>query len=92
MLVIPLYILLILYALFLLVFITFFFINLIHIVSTGTTTVGSFFVTLLVISFSAVTMLATWKYLPSADWKEPLISFDISSLTNIFQSGNGQYF
>jgi hypothetical protein len=47
---------------------------------------------LLVISFSTITMFATWKYLPPADWKEPLISFDISSLTNIFQSGNEQYF
>lgn len=87
MLVIPLYTLLIVYAIFLIVFFTFFVINFWHIFLTGTTTFNSFVVTFLVLALSVFTLFGTWYFLQDIQWHEPLISLDIPSLTNIFKSG-----
>ncbi len=92
MLTIPLYILLIIYAIFLIVFFTFFVINLFHIIFTGTNTFTSFIATVLVISLSVLTLYTTWYYLQNTDWTQSVTIFDASWATSLFKSGNGQYF
>lgn len=92
MLIIPLYTLLIIYAVFLLVFFTFFTINVWHIFFTGTNTFNSFLVTLIVVALSAATLFGTWYFLQGVDWQQPLINLNLGSVTNIFQSGSGEYF
>lgn len=92
MLVIPLYILLIIYAIFLFVFFTFFTINIWHIFFTGTNTFNSFLVTFIVLALSAFTLFGTWYFLQGIDWQQPLITLNIESITGLFQSGGGDYF
>lgn len=92
MIIVPLYFLLILYGVFLLVFFTFFFINFFHIILTGTTTFKSFLVTCIVIAASALTFYGTWYYLQGINWTETLFTLNLGSITNLFQSGNGEYF
>lgn len=92
MLIIPLYTLLIIYAVFLFVFFTFFTINIWHIFFTGTNTFNSFLVTLIVFALSVFTLFGTWYFLQSVDWQQPLITLNIESVTGLFQSGGGEYF
>jgi hypothetical protein len=92
MLIIPLYYLLVLYAIFLIVFFTFFAINFSHIILTGTTTFGSFITTFIIIAASVLTLYGTWYYLQGIDWREPLFTLNFSSISNLFHSGDGQYF
>ncbi len=87
MLVIPLYTLLIVYAIFLLVFFTFFIINFWHIFLTGTTNFNSFVVTLLVIILTVLTFYGTWYFLRGTDWQQPLFTLNLSNFSNLFQPG-----
>ncbi len=89
---IPLYILLIAYAIFLIIFFVFFITNLLHIVLTGTTTFTSFIATFIVAALSAVTIYATWYYLQNTDWMQPITIFNTGWLGSLFKSGSGQYF
>ncbi len=92
MLTLPLYILLIAYAIFLIIFFIFFIINLLHIVLTGTTTFTSFIVTFLIMALTAFTIYGTWYYLQNTDWQQSVTLFDASWITSLFKSGGGQYF
>lgn len=92
MLIIPLYTLLIIYAIFLVVFFTFFAINFFHIILTGTTTLGSFIITFIIMALSVLTFYSTWYYLQNINWQQPLFTLNFSYFTNLFNSGNGQYF
>ncbi len=92
MLIIPLYTLFIAYAIFLLIFLTFFFINLWHIFFTGTTTFQSFIATFIVAALSILTIFATGYFLQNIDWQQPFFIFNIGSITNLFHSGGAQYF
>ncbi len=92
MLIIPLYTLLIIYAIFLIVFLTFFAINFFHIILTGTTTLGSFIITFIIMALSVLTLFGTWYYLQNIDWQQPLFTLNLSNITNLFNGGNGQYF
>lgn len=91
MLIIPLYILLILYAIFLIIFFTFFTINFFHIILTGTTTLGSFIITFIIIALSTLTLYGTWYYLQNIDWQQPFFTLNFSNISNLF-NGGGQYF
>lgn len=92
MLTIPLYTLLIAYAIFLVIFFTFFIINFFHIIFTGTTTLGSFIVTFIIMALSVLTLYGTWYYLQNVDWQQPLFTLDFSNITNLFHGSGGQYF
>ncbi len=89
---IPLYILLIAYAVFLGIFFIFFIINLLHIVLTGTTTFTSFIATLLVVGLTIFTLFATWYYLQNTDWTQTVTLFNTGWITSLFHSGGNQYF
>ncbi len=92
MIIIPLYTLLIIYAIFLFVFFTFFTINVWHIFFTGTNTFNSFVVTFIVVALSIITLFGTWYFLQGTNWQQPLITLNIQSITGLFQSGGGEYF
>ncbi len=92
MLSLPLYILLIAYAIFLIIFFIFFITNLLHIIFTGTTTFSSFIATFIVMTLTALTIYGTWYYLQNTDWAQPVTLFDASWITSLFKSGGVQYF
>lgn len=92
MLSIPLYSLLIAYAIFLLIFFTFFIINLLHIILTGTTTFNSFLATFIIIALTVLTIFGTWYFLQNTDWQQPLTVFDTGWISSLFKSGGRQYF
>ena len=92
MLIIPLYTLLVIYGIFLIIFFTFFAINFFHIILTGTTTLGSFIITFIIIALSVLTLFGTWYYLQNIDWQQPLFTLNFSNITNLFNGGSGQYF
>jgi len=73
MLSVPLYSLLVIYALFLIVFIVFFAVNFFHILLTGTNSFSSFLVTIFVITVSALIIFVTWDLLQGTDWTQPVI-------------------
>lgn len=92
MITLPFYFLLILYAIFLIIFFTFFIINFGHLIATGTNTLGSFIITFTIIALSVLTLFGTWYYLQGTDWQQSITVLNFEFITNLFQSGNGQYF
>ena len=92
MLSVPLYILLIIYATFLIIFFVFFITNLLHIVLTSTTTFSSFIVTFIVMALAALTIYGAWYYLQNTDWMKPVTLFDTGWVTSLFKPGRVQYF
>ncbi len=92
MITIPLYTLLIGYGVFLIIFLTFFFINFGHLLATGTTTLGSFLTTFIIIALTALTLFGTWYYLQGTDWQQSVPILNLEFITNLFKPGNGQYF
>lgn len=92
MLTLPLYILLIAYAIFLIIFFIFFIINLLHIVLTGTTTFPSLIATFLVMALTVLTIYGTWYYLQGTDWVQPITVFNTDWFGALFKSGGNQYF
>ena len=92
MITIPLYSLLIIYGIFLIVFLTFFFINFGHILATGTNTLGSFIITFIIMALAVLTLFGTWYYLRGTNWQQSITVLNLEFITNLFRSGNGQYF
>lgn len=82
----PLYPFLFAYFFFLLAWIIFFFINVGHLVHTGTFTLASFVVTFFFIAFSAFVFFFTILLLQNTDWRTPMVFFNSSSLNGIFPS------
>ncbi len=80
MITIPLYSLLVIYAVFLIVFVIFFAINFFHIILTGTTSFSSFLVTLFVTAFFALIIFGTWYLLQSTDWTQQITIWNSSWL------------
>ncbi|HLD60646.1 MAG TPA: hypothetical protein VJA27_00735 [Patescibacteria group bacterium] len=72
MITIPLYFILFIYGFFLLGFSVFFFINLGHLVRTGTFTFVSFFVSCAFIVFILLVLWTTWYLLQGVNWQEPI--------------------
>lgn len=88
MMIIPLYTLLIIYGIFLIVFCTFFAINFFHILRTGTTTLGSFIITFIIMALSVVTLYGTWYYLKQFDWQQPLFTLNFEFIKNLLHPDN----
>lgn len=72
----PLYILLFIYLVFLCIFIIFSTINLYHIFSTGTFTLASFTVTLVISLLAITTLYITWQQASTIDWSQSFILFE----------------
>ncbi|MBP9731968.1 MAG: hypothetical protein KBD29_00715 [Candidatus Magasanikbacteria bacterium] len=72
----PLYIFLFIYLAFLCVFIIFSTINLYHIFSTGTFTLASFTVTLVIALLAIATLYITWQQVSTVNWSQSFILFD----------------
>lgn len=75
---IPLYIFLFIYLLFLAVFAIFMFINLYHLVASGSLTLTSFFVTFFLLAFAFLVLYSTWQLIQSVDWRTPVAIFSRS--------------
>lgn len=84
MLVIPLYILLFLYFIFLAVFFSFMIINVYHIVEGGVINFPSFIVTFVLGVAAAGVLYATYLALVGSPWQAPLTTIDFSWFTNFF--------
>lgn len=85
----PLYIIGFIYLAFLAVFAVFAFVNIMHIIQTGTFTKMSFLVTLFVIIFTALILYTTWYFLKDTDWQQTLFVWNTESIKNLFlPSGN----
>lgn len=85
MLAVPLYVFLFIYFAFLFVFATFFIVNLLHLTNTGTFTLSSFAVTIIIFGLSAIILLATKTLLQDALWQQPVVlvgSFSIPAFYN----------
>jgi glucan phosphoethanolaminetransferase (alkaline phosphatase superfamily) len=81
MLALPLYFLLIIYALFVLVVMYLMWVNLSHLLNTGTFTFTSLSVTLIMLALMLVIFFFTWQALAGVDWQESITIFN----TNWFQ-------
>jgi hypothetical protein len=81
---IPLYTLLIVYLLFLVVFFAFMFINLGHLINTGTFTPHSFLVTIIVFTITITVLIVTFLALRGVPWREPLLLINADWFTNLF--------
>jgi len=84
--VLPLYILLFVYILFLTVFSVFLLINLYHILMTGSVTIISFFVSFFIFFGTFLVLYLTWYFLQDVNWQQTLI--DLSNASNIFSASN----
>lgn len=86
MLSIPLYIFLLLYLLFLAVFVSFMLIMLYHILSTGSLTMVSFFISFFVLASTVLILYGTSELLLQADidWRQGVTLFNASWIVDAF--------
>ena len=80
MLTIPLYSFLIIYFALAAVLAIFYAVNFFHIVLTGTTTISSFFMTLLILAFVGFIIFGTWYFLQGIDWSQQITIWNSSWL------------
>ncbi len=85
---IPLYILLLIYALAIIGISVFVVINIYRLFSSASFTFTSFFITFFVISSQIIILLFTWNILQGIDWTTPLITLDIPSLSTLFNQNS----
>lgn len=85
---IPFFALLFIYGFFLFGFIVFSLVNISHLVSTGTLTAPSIFVTTLYIAFSVAILFFTWANLSGTDWLQPLLVWSTAWLTPVYTIGS----
>ncbi len=83
MITLPLYILLFAYFGFLAIFVIFAFINLLHIVRTGSMTMASFVITFICFAATIFTLFATWTLLQGVDWQERALIWDSAWFSGI---------
>jgi len=83
---IPLYVFLFIYFFFLLGFLAFFFVNISHLVHTGTMTFASFAATIIFLAFSGAILLATFYFIRDLDWQATLTLWDNRWIGSIFSS------
>jgi len=88
MLSIPLYGILIFYALILLMLAIFFLVNFFHIILTGTTTFTSLLMTLFVIIFATAVLLGAWYLLKNLEWGNFITIWNNDWFGGIFGSKN----
>ncbi|MDO8499865.1 MAG: hypothetical protein Q7S66_04365 [bacterium] len=91
MFILPLYLFLFAYFAFLLLFLTFAFFNVGHIVHTGSMTGVSFAVTLVSMVLTVFIFYATYLLLMEVDWQTIAITIDLQWVKNLF-SGNQMSF
>ena len=87
MITIPFGALLFIYLFFMLGFVVFSFVNVGHLISTGTVNRTSLAVILLYFIFSIFITVATWILIGDVDWQQPLVVWSISWLTPIYSIG-----
>jgi|GEM_PF-1114188 len=83
----PLYIFLFIYIFFLIIFSIFAFINIAHIVQTGSMTFTSFCVTFLTLILTVFVFFATWWLLKDVDWQTQAMVWNSEWIGNLFSSG-----
>lgn len=86
MVIFPLYIIGFIYLAFLAVFAVFAFVNIMHIIQTGTFTRMSFLITLFVMAFTALILYATWYFLKDTDWQQTLFVWNTEGIKNLFSA------
>ncbi len=91
MITIPLYTLLLLYFGFLLTFLFFSIVNAWHIVDTGTFTVASLTITLLVALFTIIIFGVTFFALQNTNWQELVTVWDQRWGANLLPTGNSLF-
>jgi hypothetical protein len=80
----PLYALLIIYAIFIVVFLIFAIINLSHLRHTGAMTTASLIVTIIIGAMTTLTFYGTYYLLSDIDWTQTVALFENGINTNIF--------
>ncbi len=83
---VPLYIFLFAYFFFLLAWGVFFFVNVGHLVHTGTLTIPSFIATFLFIAFAAIVLFFTLAQLATVDWQQSVVLWNTDWLGHVFSS------
>ena len=86
MLTIPLYVLLVAYALFLLVFVAFMVANIYHISASASFTFLGTLVTVALIAVGTLVVLLTFYYLQGVDWTLPIVEVNIDWIIAVFQA------
>ena len=88
MITIPLYVILFIYLAYLVVVGVFTFINFSHLFHSGSLTLVSFSVTLLVAALAAATLFFTFIFLSEVDWQQPLTLWNNEWISNTLNSSN----
>ena len=84
----PLYVFLIIYSAFLAIFAVFAFVNIFHIIETGTLTGVSFIVTFLSMALTALALYATWYFLQNTDWQQAVVIWNSDWLKGVLIFNN----
>ena len=85
MLTVPLYFFLFAYLIFLAIFAVFSILNFYHVLETASFTLVSFITTFFVFSLTILTLYFTQQLLIEIDWQTPVVLFNSSWISNIFQ-------
>lgn len=88
MIIIPLYIILLIYLAYLIVISVFAFINFSHLFHSGSLTTISLFVTLLMAALVAITLFFTFIFLNEVDWQQPLTLWNNEWISSTLNSSN----
>lgn len=86
MVIIPLYALLIVYAVFLLVFVGFMIANIYHVSSSASFTFLGTLVSVAIITAGAAVILTTFYYLKDIPWSAPLLEINVDWIIGVFQA------
>lgn len=73
MITIPLYPFLFIYGFLLLAVAALFFVNVGHLIHTGTLTIYSFFATFIFLALSVIILWFTWQILGAINWQQPIV-------------------
>jgi hypothetical protein len=84
MITIPLYILLILYAIFLLGFAFFSLFAVYHLIKFGFRSLGNFLMIFIFLGLSIVILFASWQAIVQIDWLQNIVIFETSNTTPYF--------
>ncbi len=85
---IPLYVILFIYLGYLVVVGVFSFINFTHLFHSGSLTLVSFFVTLLMVALAIITLYFTFIFLNEVDWRQTLTLWNNEWISNTLNSSN----
>ncbi|KKP59561.1 MAG: hypothetical protein UR53_C0001G0061 [Candidatus Magasanikbacteria bacterium GW2011_GWC2_34_16] len=80
---IPLYIFLFIYFAFLIIFVFFSVVNIIHIIRTGSLTFASFIITTIIGAMTIFTLFFTWALLTGTNWQTPVNILNINNANDV---------